>query len=142
MQNYLHHLKRLLYCTLSLLLVSCSVCSRNPGLHDLSNQLLGSFNIHPNNVCDINYGYINEDTLGVAEIYIHKCDITVEPKLPTATQRYVLLHEILHCAGLDHIDTIEPQIMNTRAPADWVIEKDWSRMVIFAKDQLRRHRGR
>jgi Zn-dependent peptidase ImmA (M78 family) len=103
---------------------------------------MGSFNINTNNVCDIKYDYIDDNTYGLAEIYYHKCDITIEPGLLPATHKFVLLHEILHCAGLDHIDTIEPQIMNTRAPADWVIRKDWTRMVDYAKDQLRRHRGR
>ena len=127
--------------TISLFIVGCSVCSREPGLHDLSTKLMGSFNINTNNVCDIRYDYIDEDTQGLAEIYLHKCDITIEPGLPRATHKYVLIHEILHCVGLEHIDTIEPQIMNTHSPADWVIEKDWNRMITFAKEQLRRHRG-
>jgi predicted Zn-dependent protease len=127
---------------LSLYLTSCSVCSRDIGLQSLATSLMKQSNISDSNVCSIKYGLLDEDTAGLAEILpMVQCDITISPFLSPNIEKSVMLHEIGHCVGLDHVDGYG-HIMSKGAADELYIEQNWGRMVQGFKDQLRSHRGR
>jgi len=141
MQNYLLHLKKLLFFMISLSLVGCSVCSRDIGLQGLATSLMNQSNISDSNVCSIRYGLLDEDTAGLAEILpLVQCDITISPFLSPNVEKSVMLHEIGHCVGLDHVDGYG-HIMSKGAADEKYIEQNWERMVNDFQSQLRRHRG-
>jgi len=126
---------------ISLFISSCSICSRDVGLHNIAVSLMKQSNISDANVCSIRYGLLGNETAGLAEtIPLMRCDITISPFLSPNTEVAVMLHEIGHCVGLDHVDGYG-HIMSTNVASEKYIERNWERIVRDFQSQLKGYRG-
>ena len=125
---------------LLLCLVGCTPCSQDVGLLVTARPFFEQFNIAETNVCDLRYGLIDGDNAGLAEMMIHRCDITVDPFLTTYQERATILHEIGHCVGLDHVAKPN-EIMSVHLSHENYYEDNWEPLIKTFKQQLKRHRN-
>ena len=130
----------ILLLTAFLLLTSCIPCSQDPGLLATARPFFEQFKIAESNVCDIHYGIIDEDTAGLANIQIHRCDITIDPFLTTYQEHATILHEIGHCVGLDHVAKPD-EIMSVNVPHEYYLQDNWEKLIKTFNKQLKRHRN-
>lgn len=125
---------------LILFLSGCVPCSQDPGLLATARPFFAQFKIAESNVCDINYGIIDEDTAGLAYIQFHRCDITIDPYLTSYQERATILHEVAHCVGLDHVSKPN-EIMSVNLPHEYYLQDNWEKLIKTFKRQLKRHRN-